>query len=283
MRRFRWILTALITFILIYGSAWAAEKNTSLLPWEKGYVNLGGYFATLDSSFRLGLDNIGLGVDINMEDFLGLDSSEKSFRLDAGYRFGKSRRHMIDFSWFRFHREAEKVLTEDVELPPELGGGTLPTGATVVSLFNFDIYKLKYHYSFFMDDRINFKIGGGLYIMPIKFGLGEIGKEFTEESITAPLPVVSLGFDLAITPKWILKNSIDLFYLKLDNFEGKIWNTQIALEYRAWKHVAIGAGFDSLGVDVEVIADTDYPGLGFSGSVGFNYFGAQLYVKVFYL
>lgn len=245
-------------------------------------MNFRVFIATLDSAFRLGSDNIGIGVDLNVENFLGLDSSDRAFRLDAGYRFGSSRRHAVDFSWFRFNREGQNTLTEDVEIPPELGGGTIPTGVTISSIFNFDIIKTKYNYSLLMDDRVNIKLGGGLYVMPIEFGLGRLGQDRAEESITAPLPVFGLGFDVAITPKWIFKSGLDIFYIKIDDFEGSILDVQASLEYRAWKHIAIGGGVEALDVGLEVTEDTSWPGLSFVGNVQFTYFGAQLYLKLYF-
>ena len=183
---------------------------------------------------------------------------------------------------FGFDRDAVNTLDETINLPPELGGGTISAGATVSSIFNFDIYSLKYRYSYFLDDQIDLNLGGGLYVMPIEFGVREANKEGIFEDITAPLPVVTLGFDLAITPKWHLMQSLDMMYLKLGDFEGQILNTRLGLEYRGWKNVAVGAGIDGISVKIDAEDDTDYPGIDFIGSVKFSYFGVQTYVKFYY-
>jgi len=125
------------------------------------------------------------------------------------------------FSWFRYHRDGESLLAVNLPLPPEPGGGAIPIGGTVNSVFDFDIIKAKYNYSLIMNDRYNLKLGGGLYVMPMKFGVSRVGTNtVAEESITAPLPVVGLGFDAAITPKWIFKSNLDVFYLSVDEFKG---------------------------------------------------------------
>lgn len=281
MKNTLYISIAVVILVLLSSPVLAADKSRSDMPWAKGYVNLGAHVATFDSTFRLGLSNIGIGIDLDVEDFLGLTSDNTAFRVDVGYRLGKSMRHKVDFSWFRYHREGEKVLTEDVELPPELGGETLPTGKTVSSIFNFDIYKLKYKYSFFLDDRVDLNAGIGAYVMPLKFGLGLKGQERTEESITAPLPVIGLGFDFAFTPKWFLRQSLDLFYLEMGEFRGSILNAQLALEYLPWKHLGFGAGIDALGIRLEAQGG-DYPGIDFNGAFQFAYVGAQLYAKLYF-
>jgi hypothetical protein len=276
------ISIAVVIVFLLSSPVLAADKSTSDMPWEKGYVNLGAYFASLNTGFRLGLGNIGLGITLDAEDFLGLDTTDAAFRVDAGYRLGKSMRHKLDFSWFQFHRQAEKVLTEDVELPPELGGETLPTGMTASSLFDFDIYKIKYEYSFILDDRVDLNAGLGVFIMPMEFGLGEKGRELKSESITAPLPVFGIGFDIAMTPKWFLRQGIDLLFLELSNFKGSILNPQIALEYWAWEHVGFGVGLDGMMVNIEAKDDNAYPGIDFVGNAEFSYFGAQAYIKAYF-
>ena len=160
--------------------------------WEKAYLNVGWFVADLDSTFRIGGSNVGLGIDLDVEDFLGLDSTGTSFRIDGGWRFTENRRHKLGLSWFAFHRDAAGTVPEQIEIPPELGGGTIGPG-NVESTFNFDIIRIMYDYSLILDDRVDFNMGFGLYVMPMKFGVTAIvdGEETQnmEENITAPLPV----------------------------------------------------------------------------------------------
>lgn len=259
----------------------AADGSPENLPWETGYVNLGAYLADMSSSFRLGLDNVGVGVIIDTEKFLGMKSSDSAFRIEGGYRLGGSRRHKFDFGWFSFDRRSEKTLTEDVVLPEDMGGDTLTVGTTISSIFKFDIIKAKYKYAIVLDNRLDMSAGVGFYIMPVTIGLGRKGEERKDQDITAPLPVVGLGADLIISRHWLLRQNLDLFYLKIGGFKGSIINTQIALEYSNWTRWAVGAGVDGLLLRIEADGD-DYPLMDFVGNINFSYFGAQLYVKFQY-
>jgi hypothetical protein len=275
------IIVTLVALLLTVCPLIAAEESPEDLPWEKGYVNLGAYLADMSSSFRLGLDNVGLGVIIDTEKFLGMKSSDYAFRVDAGYRMGSSRRHKLDFGWFSFDRLSERTLEEEVVLPEDMGGDTLTVGTTISSIFNFEIIKAKYKYAFVLDERIDMNFGLGFYIMPIKIGLGEKGEELKDQDITAPLPVFGLGADLIISPHWMLRQNLDLFYLSIGSFKGSIINTQLAVEYSNWKHWGVGAGLDGLFLKIEAEGG-DYPLVDFIGSISFSYFGAQLYVKFLY-
>jgi hypothetical protein len=282
------LMVGLLAVVFI-STAVLAEKNTDPkdYPWKRGYLNLGYYLADLDSSVRFGEANLGIGLDIDVEELLGLDTSDSTFRIDAGYRFGKTRRHKVEFSWFSFDRSGSTVLdrTIDVpELPDGSGGGTIGPGQ-FGTIFNFDIYKLKYEYSFVFDDRVDLNLGAGLFIMPIEFGftgtINGVGQTAIAESITAPLPVVGLGFDFAITPKWFIRQQADIFYLKIDNYEGSVGNLQFALEYLPWQHVGFGLGTDWMRVRIEG-NNSDVPGVDFKGNVEFSWLGIQLYVKAFF-
>ena len=245
-------------------------------------MNFGYYIAELDSAVRLGEKNFGLGIELDVEEFLGLDTSDTTFRIDAGYRFGKTRRHKVDFSWFKFHREGSREFLDRIEIPElelDIGPGSL------TSEFNFDIYKLQYEYSIVFDERIDLNLGIGLYITPIEFKLtGTINGVFderVEEDVTAPLPVIGVGIDYAITPKWFIRQQLNIFYLEISKYEGGIANLQLALEWLPWKHVGFGLGVDSMRVEIEA-NDSDIPGLDFRGTIEFQYFGAQFYVKAFF-
>lgn len=286
MKKGRCFILVCCALILLSAPVKAADTDPADLPWKKAYLNLGYYFANLNSSIRLGEGNIGVGIDLNVEDALGIDSSGGSFRFDAGWRFSKNKRHKLEFGWFYFHREGSKRVEEAFDIPPELGGGTIGPGRYDTT-FNFDIIKVKYEYSFLLDDRIDFNIGAGLFVMPIEIGLlvkvegpGDVGGE-VDESITAPLPVLSAGFDIALTKKWFIRQQIDLFYLEISNYKGGIADMQLALEYLPWKNFGFGLGIDSLSVKVEADG-SDVPGANFKGNIEFDTTGVQLYLKAFF-
>ncbi|MGD8700970.1 MAG: hypothetical protein PVG51_12520 [Desulfosarcina sp.] len=75
----------------------AQGDNPDQQPWEKFGVNLGAFLSTLDTSFRIGS---GVGLDIDVEEALDLDTSDTTFRAEALWRFTDNRRQRLDFSWF---------------------------------------------------------------------------------------------------------------------------------------------------------------------------------------
>ncbi|NIO39065.1 MAG: hypothetical protein GTO41_01985, partial [Burkholderiales bacterium] len=72
-----------------------------------------------------------------------------------------------------------------------------------------------------------------------------------DEEFTAPLPMLGLRADVLLTPRWRLKADLNLFYLKYQEFTGRLADTLIAIEYLPWKNFGFGAGLNSItyGVD----------------------------------
>ena len=106
-------------------------------------------------------------------------------------------------------------------------------------------------------------------------------KTVGREKFTAPLPVLGLRMYFALTPQWFIRTGSQVFYLEYDNFTGSVIEFRAAVEYNPWKHVGIGLGFDTLGIQLEADGE-DWPGIDFEGNVDFKYTGLQLYLRWFY-
>ena len=255
-----------------------AEVNDSKdLPWERFSFRLGGYIADLNSELRIGSDTSGLGVSVDVEDALGMESSMSVFRADALYRFGHSRRHQVNFTYYDFRRDATQKIGSEIEW----GDHTYPIGTTVDSFLDIRVFRSSYSYAFFQDDRFRISGSFGLYVMPIDMGIRANGIGAEEEDITVPLPVFGIKGDYALTPKLFLKHSFEAFYLEYENFKGSIVAANIDLEYNVWKNVGLGIGVDTFRLKIEAEGE-DYPGIDFIGELEFNYIGLLLYTKVYF-
>ena len=267
--------------LLAFRSAMADERKPEENPWEKFSVSAGVFMTTVNSTFRIGT---GIGVDVDVEEALDLDSTNTVFRTDALWRFTQNRRHRLDFTWFSFRRGGHRRLLEDIAI--EDGDGNtviIESGTTVDAFFDLDIYELTYSYSFFQDERIDLAAGIGVYVMPIDFGIKVSGllDEDESEKFTAPLPVLGLRMDVALTPRWFIRTGAQVFYVEIDSFKGSILEFRTAVEYNPWRHVGIGLGIDTLGIRMEADGE-DWPNIDLKGNLEFNYAGLQLYMRLFF-
>jgi hypothetical protein len=94
----------------------ADEGSNKEKPWEKFSLSFGGFRTALDSNVRVGSDRLGAGVEIDVEDALGMESTTSVFRIETLYRAGKSRRHKLELSWMGIYRKSTKKLDEEVEM-----------------------------------------------------------------------------------------------------------------------------------------------------------------------
>ncbi|MDA8140154.1 MAG: hypothetical protein M0036_16020 [Desulfobacteraceae bacterium] len=262
-----------------------AEEEKKPSPWgEKYSLTLGYFISNLDTGLRLGA---GLGVDIDAEDALNLEETMSVARLEGYRRFGK---HRVDLSWMSLNRKAMRTAGESFTFENNQGEQvTVAAGANVESYLNLNLYKLTYSYSFIQDDRLDLAAALGVYIAPIEVGIAaqgtvndqEIANERSASSFTAPLPMLGLRMDIAVTPKWFVRYQGQIFYLEYESFKGSLYSSTMAVEYKPWQHVGFGLGYDLLKMMLEA-KKNDYPEIDFKGKINFQYTGLMLYCKLFF-
>ena len=276
------LMVLFIVVLLSTSTVWGLDAAAKEEPWEKFGISAGYFISNVDSTVRLGT---GVGVEIDVEDLFGLDSTMSVFRVGALWRFSENRRHRLDLSWFSLSRDSSKRILEDITFENDEGETvTIESGTDVEANFDIDIFQLFYRYSFLQDDRIDLTAGIGLYIMPIDLGFsagGGLSNEQASADFIAPLPVVGVSMDVLLAPQWYFRSGAQVFYVEYENFTGSLLTVDAAVEYKPWQHIGIGVGFDAL--DIRVKADgEDWPEVDLNGKVRFNYTGLQLYLRYFY-
>jgi len=255
----------------------ATPKRTT--PWEKANLQVGGLFPIFDSDLVFGIEGAN-NQSINVEDTLGLDSSLTVFQIGGMFRPGESRRNQVEFSYAGYHRDGSAVLTRDIEIE----GVTYPVGANVETVFNFDIISATYSYAIVQNERIRIALGLGIYVMPLNYNLNiqtSGDNSFIEgANTTLPLPVIAVRGEFQLFRTLFLNTSVDGMYAEISDFRGGIVDFNLGLEYRPWKHVGIGVGYNYFYGGLEGTGSSDYPGVDFVGSVTIRYSGLLIYTKV---
>lgn len=279
----KYLLTlSIVAFTFLPARADSTPANPSALednPWEKIGVSVGAFVSNTESGVRVGS---GIGLDVDVEDVLGLDANTTVVRAETFWRFSNNRKHRLDLSWFALRRSATRTVGEPFDIQDDAGNiVTIQAGSQISSKFNLDIIQTAYSYSFQQDDRVDLAVVGGLYVMPINFELTATGATNASGDLkfTAPLPVAGLRLDVALTPKWFLRTGSQFFYVEYENFTGHLMQTRAAVEFVPISNLGIGVGVDSMRFAVEAASD-DYPGADFRGNVDFRYTGLQVYGKL---
>ena len=254
-----------------------AQKADSLhFEKERFSVQFGGFLTGLNSDLIVGSKQLGLGLSLNLEDALNLETTTTVLRGETSYDYGKRKKHRLGMSYFQLLRGASKTLDAEIEV----GDRVFEAGTEIRSRFDLRIYKASYNYGFFQDDRMRLGASFGIFIMPISFSIETSRLEEEFFSFIAPFPVIGLSTDFNISPKLTLKQSFELLYVQFGDFRGVISDVNFRLEYKLIDHLALGTGINTFKLNIDLEADSDIR-FDFVGAIQTGYTGVLFYVKYF--
>ena len=239
-----------------------AEEATPSEPTDKLMIRGGwAYVFGATANVSVGGPVLGVGANVDLTNTLGVDNSTDAFRLDGLYRFND--RHAVGLSWYRVGLSGDKTLNQDILINDQ----TVNAGTSTQTGLNFRIYRLLYNYSFYHNDKVELGVSPGLYMMRTTFNFAAQGiinnvpgtSTVVNEQLTIPLPSIGLVANYNITPKLQFQSRYDFFYLTVGDYTGTMFELYAGLEYRLFKHFAMGAAYDRLTA-----------GLSGSGEQGFN-------------
>lgn len=236
------------------------------LEGDRFSLSLGVFITDRDTDTRL--DGSTTGSDVNFEKDLGLDTSDTVFRLDGHYRFNE--RHRLDFSWFDLSRNGSKQINRDIQW-----GDTLYTINTTVNTdVDLQIYKAAYTYSFLRRDTGYLGATAGVYVADTRSGISEqsLGQaEFGE--ITAPLPVIGLRGEYALSDRWSFRASGEFFFIEYEDIDGSLVDLYAGVDYQLLDNLSIGLGVNSVNIDVDATKTS------FAGALDWQYVGGLVFLK----
>jgi hypothetical protein len=238
--------------------------------WERFAVNVGAFVTDRVTEIRLDATDGMAGTGLDFEDDLGLDDENTVVRLDGFYRYG--RRSRVDFSYFDLGRRT----TENVILDIRYGDEVFSAGDTIRTNFRLDILKVAYTYSLLRSSRLDLGVTTGLHTMDIDASLTDSDGDTDKGTSYSPFPVLGLRIAYQITPKWFFKASSEWLGVESKDTEGRLVDTQIAIEHNTYRNVGFGAGFNRFDLDIES-DDEDTRGI-----FELIYDGLQLYTKAYF-
>ena len=277
----RKVIIGLTTFIFMVfcevfpQSGIAESDNSKNYRWDKFSISAGGFLTTMNSDLQIGSEKLGLGILVNLEDALGLQTSTFVFRSEAEYFFGRKNRNQVLLSYFSINRRADKTIGSDIEI----GNTVYPLGTLISSKFNLSVIKAGYAYSFYKDKRVMLNAKAGLYMMPVSFTIEAF--KVQKADFIAPLPLLGIESRFYITPKLILRQSVDVLYVKFSVFEGSISDILFFLDYKPVKHLGIGMGFNAFRIRFEGYDNNKYLG-DIEGTIKTGVSGLMLYGRYFF-
>ncbi len=255
MRR-HWLISSLAFLLIAVGPAYA-QGDPEWRSWPMGQrvgIDIGGFFANLETNIQLDSANGLLGAGISFEQDLGLSDTVSRPMAAAYWRFFK--KHRLDFSYFKLDRSGQGSSTVNIRFGEHIFQADLP----IQAFFDVEITNLGYSYSILFDEKKELSLGLALSFQDLSVGLqGTVGGQplgvSESESVLAPLPTFTGEFSYAFTPKWILDTSVGYFTIELDSggdeLAGDILSLNAGIRWQLLKHFHLGLLYQYFSVDVK--------------------------------
>lgn len=216
---------------------------------DKFFIAIGGYLPMSSTDIRLDSTALGAGADVNLENTLGLDERKLAPEFLARWRF--TERWRAELEYFQLDRSGNRTLDGSIQV----GDKVYSVNEEVQSEFDIAVTRVSVGYSFFKtrDKELGVALGAHVAAIQTRLNGSIAGSEGAD--VTAPLPVLSLYSQFALTDKWALGFRFDRFALQFDGYRGDISSLGLDLQYQVFRHIGFGIGVRTL--DVEVEADED--------------------------
>ena len=208
---------------------------------DKFYLGAGVYLSDARTELQLNSTRLGVGTNIDFERALGFEESKGVPSFFGRWRVGE--RWRVEAEYFELNRTGERGIEREIRW----GDAVYPVNANVSSRFDFYDLRLSAGYSFFKTKDKELGAGVGVHVARYRVALtgtvlGNVVADEAEEA-TAPLPVVSLYGQFALTDRWAVGARFDRFKLRYDKYEGSLSSLNTDLLYQPFKHVGFGAGY----------------------------------------
>jgi len=234
---------------------------------DRFFIGVGAFWATSNTEARLDSDS-GLGTTIDFEDVLGLEATQICPQGLARWRM--SERWRLEFEYFELQRENTTQIDGEIVW----GDETFPIDSIIDTTFDVSVLRLSCGYSFFKRPDKELGVALGFHLTDVAAKLATSGAGAEDGTLLAPLPVISLYGQFALTDVWAIGGRLDAFRIEYEPYAGHIYSLGLDALCQPWRHV--GFGFGWRGLEFEASSDSG----SFEGRVSSSYQGPIAFVSV---
>jgi hypothetical protein len=257
-------------------AALAAQPAAAQRLSDTFSLQVSAYFPKVDSSIRVDGSGGNVGTEVDFERDLGFDRNRTLPAFMAEWRPNDD--WVLNAEYYALGRRNETFIDREITV----GDTTFPVNAELNSGFDSDILRFTVGNRFFQTR--NFEIGAAVGLHGTDFsvfieGEGVVsgqGAQFRSEtrSVFAPLPTVGLFLAWEPAPKVSVAGRFDWLSLSIDEYSGRLLNTEASVAFRVQKHIDFGVMYRRVDYEVKVKRDD------WNGEVQYNFQGPALFVQV---
>ena len=211
---------------------------------DRFFVGVGVAWVQSNVTANLNTGRIGLGTIIDFEDDVGLKKTNALGMFD--FRMHLSERWVLDAEYFSLNRDGEKEISHTIDW----GNLNIPLNAAVHGSFNMRDTRVSVGYAFFRrkDKEIGFGVGAHVMSLDAALSTRNLGSEGASQS--APLPVLTMYAQVALTNRWLLRVRVDRLSLDTGEVDGSIFSSGTDFVYQPWRHFGLGLGYRDINMQV---------------------------------
>lgn len=225
-----------------------------------------GAWDNFDTEARLDATRNGivsLGTTIDFEELLNVPNDKEHFRLSGQWRFSKV--SYVQFSYETIARSGSRVADRDITW----GGSTFHLGGRLDGAFDSDEAYLGYRFDMFRADNVlvGGTVGFAYWAVDASLtGTGTVTKPdgttatasgTTGFDVKAPVPVVGLAVDGAISSKVTFDFYVRALFLNVEDFAGGTISGGLSAKWYFAKNFAAGGGVDLRSIRIKEYREDD--------------------------
>ncbi|MGR9092864.1 MAG: hypothetical protein ACU85U_20020 [Gammaproteobacteria bacterium] len=264
--------------VLFLASVLPAEAQDKVHPEvsSRFSLDLGLFFPERELKFEAAA-SASASDSINFGETFGLEKHDQTFAIDFKWRFGD--KWSLSAQHFEASGEGAAELGEDVEWNDLV----FDAGTNVEASTEFAMYRVFFGRSLAKTDNVDFGIGAGLHWLDISAEIA--GSVLVNNTVTfrretvnssGPLPNIGGWYIHSLSPRWVIKARADWFKASIDEYDGRLVNFQLGINYALFRHAGIGVAYNHFEFDAGVKAPN------WRGAADLAYTGPFAFVNVYW-
>jgi len=240
-------------------------------------LDLGVFYPDRHLDLRVNGSVAGINDEIDFDERLRLENADNTFAAELSWRFRG--RWSVVGQYFESSDARTAVLEEDIEW----GDVVFGAGSNAAVGTEFSLTRIFFGWRLDTSKPHDVVIGGGIHQLDIgAFIEGTILINGTPSSARrsvsadALLPNIGVWYRYSISPRWALRARFDLLDADIDDYDGRLINAALGLNFRAFEHVGFGLNYNYFKLDVG-IDKSDW-----RGNIETVYDGVYVYASFYY-
>jgi hypothetical protein len=265
-------MRSLVTAAVLVALSGPAAAQSLEKTW---LLQVSAYFPGVDSSVRADASDGSIGTVVDFEQDLGFDrnSTLPAFMLE--WRPGDD--WVLNAEYYSVGRTSTKRLDREITL----GDTVFPVSGEVSAGFDSDIVRFTIGNRLFQRPNLEIGVAAGLHGTDFQVfvaGQGTVAGnpgQFRNEarSVFAPLPTIGAFLNARPAKKLQVNARFDWLSLTIDNYTGRLINTEVSTAYSIHKNFDVGVMYRLVDYGLKVKQDS------WKGRVDYKFSGPAIFIQ----